>query len=126
MITLPSVDLLKSLTLHQTFTPDEPLFFTFGNSGLIKLWSGSTGRCLFVQEDRTYEKVANNSYSKDNEHQQVFLDAYFNPTTRSFYTNTIDHNIVAFNLKKLKLEKQVSHRKEHFDQLKCFFFEVYR
>lgn len=109
-MTLPSVDLFKPLKLHQTFTADEPLFFTFGNSGLIKLWSGTTGRCLFVQEDKTYEKQANNPYGKDIEHQQVFLNAYFNPTTRLFYTNTVDHNIVAFNLKKLKLEKQVNEK----------------
>jgi U3 small nucleolar RNA-associated protein 13 len=112
LITLPSNDFLKYLKIKQTFTPDEPLFFTFGNSGLIKFWSGTTGRCLLIQEDKTYEKIANNSsYSKDIEHQQVFLNAYFNETTRMFYTNTIDHNIVAFNIKKLKLEKQV---KENF------------
>ena len=105
---------MKSLKLHQTFTPDEPLFFTFGNAGLIKLWSGTTGRCLFVQEDKTYEKQTNNLYGKDNEHQQVFLNAYFNPTTRLFYTNTVDHNIVAFNLKKLKLEKQVNENERHW------------
>ncbi len=107
LIALPSIDLLKQLKVKQTFSPDEPLFFTFGNSGLIKFWSGTTGRCLLIQEDKTYEKIATNSYSKDTEHQQVFLNAYFNETTRMFYANTIDHNIVAFNIKKLKLEKQV-------------------
>jgi hypothetical protein len=114
LITLPSVDHLKPLKLKQTLTPDEPLFFTFGNSGLIKLWSGTTGRCLFIQEDKTYEKRTANSYSKDNEHQQVFLNAYFNETTRLFYANTVDHNIVAFNIKKLKLEKQVIKKKLRF------------
>jgi len=125
LITLPSTDLLKYLKIKQTFTPDEPLFFTFGNSGLIKLWSGTTGRCLLIQEDKTYEKIANNSYSKDIEHQQVFLNAYFNVTTRLFYTNTIDHNIVAFNIKKLKLEKQVK-LKFSFLEFQFYFFKVYR
>ena len=83
------------------------MFFTFGNFGLIKLWCGTTGRCLLIQEDKTYEKITANTYSKDTEHQQVFLNAYFNKTTHMFYANTIDHNIVAFNIKKLKLEKQV-------------------
>ena len=107
LISLPSLDLLKPLKIKQTFTPDDPLFFTFGNSGLIKLWCGTTGRCLLIQEDKTYEKLTTNTYSKDTEHQQVFLNAYFNKTTHMFYANTIDHNIVAFNIKKLKLEKQV-------------------
>jgi len=120
LIALPSIDLLKQLKVKQTFSPDEPLFFTFGNSGLIKFWSGTTGRCLLIQEDKTYEKIATNSYSKDTEHQQVFLNAYFNETTRMFYANTIDHNIVAFNIKKLKLEKQV---KENF--VFSFFFEFH-
>ncbi|CAF4204049.1 unnamed protein product, partial [Adineta steineri] len=106
LISLPSHDYLKQLKLKQTFNSDDPLFFTFGNSGLIKLWSGTTGRCLLIQEDKTYEKVANNQYGKDIEHQQIFLNAFFNETTRMFYTNTVDHNIVAFNLKKLKLDKQ--------------------
>ncbi|CAF1358144.1 unnamed protein product [Rotaria sordida] len=106
LIALPSVDYLKKLKIKQTFASDELLFFTFGNSGLIKLWSGTTGRCLLIQEDKTYEKIAANSYGKDKEHEQVFLNAYFNETTRMFYTNTIDHNIIAFNIKKLKLEKQ--------------------
>jgi hypothetical protein len=107
LIALPSIDFLKQLKIKQTFTSDDPLFFTFGNSGLIKLWCGTTGRCLLIQEDTTYEKIAANSYSKDAEHQQVFLSAYFNETTHMFYTNTVDHNIVAFNIKKLRLEKQV-------------------
>ena len=107
LISLPSVNLLKHLKIKQTFTPNEPLFFTFGNSGLIKLWSGTTGRCLLIQEDKTYEKFSTNLYSKDIEHQQVFLNAYFNENTHMFYTNTIDHNIVIFNIKKLRLEKQV-------------------
>ncbi|CAF2157169.1 unnamed protein product [Rotaria magnacalcarata] len=106
LISLPSMDYLKPLKIKQTFSPNEPLFFTFGNSGLVKLWSGTTGRCLLIQEDKTHEKTAGNSYSKDKEHEQVFLNAYFNETTRMFYTNTVDHNIVAFNIKKLKLEKQ--------------------
>ncbi|CAF0814946.1 unnamed protein product [Adineta ricciae] len=107
LVSLPSHDFLKPLKLKHTFSSDEPLFFTFGNSGLVKLWSGTTGRCLLIQEDKTYEKVANNSsFSKDIEHQQVFLNAYFNEATRMFYTNTVDHTIVAFNIKKLKLEKQ--------------------
>lgn len=75
---------------------------------MIKLWSGKTGRCILIQEDKTYEKVTGNQYSKDQEHQQVFLNAYFNETTRMFYTNTVDHNIIAFNIKKLKLDKQVT------------------
>jgi len=122
LITLPSPDLLKHLKIKQTFTPDEPLFFTFGNSGLIKLWSGTTGRCLLIQEDKTYEKISNNPYSKDIEHQQVFLNAYFNEITNMFYTNTIDHNIVAFNIKKLKLEKQVKLNLFVFHFVCCFLF----
>ena len=105
LISLSSIDLLKPLKIKQTFSPDDPLFFTFGNSGLIKLWCGTTGRCLLIQEDKTYEKVAGSSYSKETEHDQVFLNAYFNQTTHMFYTNTIDHNIVAFNIKKLNIRK---------------------
>lgn len=127
ILTLPSMDLLKPLKLKQTFAPDEPLFFTFGNSGLIKLWSGTTGRCLLTQEDKTYEKIVANAHSKDNEHDQVFLNAYFNEKTRLFYTNTVDHNIVAFSLKNLKLERQV---REKIDLSKSnemdFFSEVHR
>lgn len=107
LISLPSIDYLKALKIKETFNPDEPLFFTFGNSGVIKLWSGKTGRCLFIQEDKTHEKTAGNAHTKDKEHEQVFLNACFNETTRMFYTNTVDHNIVAFSMKKLKLEKQV-------------------
>lgn len=101
--------MLKPLKLKQAFSPDEPLFFTFGNSGVIKLWSGTTGRCLLTQEDRTYEKITSGAaHGKDTEHQQVFLDAHFNEATRMFYANTVEHNIVAFSTKKLRLDKQVS------------------
>ena len=110
VIPVPSLNLLKSLKLKQTFSDDDVLVFTFGNSGLIKLWSGSTGRCLFTQEDTTYQKITGNSYSKDTEHQQVFLNAFYNAKTKLFYVNTVDHNIVAFHLKKLALDKQVTDR----------------
>lgn len=125
IIISPSIDLLKPLKLKQTFSPDEPLFFTFGNSGLIKLWSGTTGRCLLTQEDKTYEKIAANSYGKDTEHDQVFLNAYFNEKTRLFYANTVDHNVVAFNLKKLKLEKQVNDKDFDLQLIRNCFSEVY-
>ena len=104
MIPLPSQNLLKHLKIKQSIAEDEILVFTFGNSGLVKLWSGTTGRCLFVQGDKTYEK----STSRDAEHQQVFLDAYFNASTRLFYANTVDHTIVSFHTKKLMLDKQVN------------------
>lgn len=87
---------------------DKILFFTFGNSGLIKLWSGTSSRCVFVQEDKTYEKITGNVHSKDTEHQQVFLQAYYNTNTSLFYVNTADHNIVTFKIKKLVLDTQVS------------------
>ena len=94
--------------MNSTFANDEILMFTFGNSGLIKLWSGTTGRCLFIQEDKTYEKITGSTYSKDAEHRQVFLQAFFNKHTRLFYVNTVDHNLVTFSIKKLLLDKQVS------------------
>lgn len=60
-----------------------------------------------MQEDKTYEKNMDKAASRDAEHQQVFLNAYFNASTRLFYTNTVDHTIVSFHAKKLTLDKQV-------------------
>ncbi|CAF0840057.1 unnamed protein product [Didymodactylos carnosus] len=105
LIVLQSNANVKQLRLKQALSSHDKYFFTFGNAGLMKLWSIQTGQCLHVQEDKSYEKSIS-QYQKDKEHQQVFLQAFYNKKKQLFYASTIDHTIVSFDIQTLTLQKQ--------------------
>ncbi|XP_067911859.1 transducin beta-like protein 3 [Heterodontus francisci] len=83
-------------------TSKEPHFITAGNKGILRIWEAYSGRCIYSQCMPGKPKKE----TEDDTDEQSLTHCMLVPATRKLTTVTAEHNILSYDLRTLKLERQ--------------------
>jgi U3 small nucleolar RNA-associated protein 13 len=92
----------------------ESCFLTFGNDGLVKIWSSATAQLLYKQPEKDSFKIETTQRGdKDSELNLVITQAFYNYCSDQIVLVTVDNLVVYLKMlpkEVLQIEKQVEIR----------------
>ncbi|XP_067858937.1 transducin beta-like protein 3 isoform X1 [Heptranchias perlo] len=83
-------------------TSEEPHFITAGSKGILRIWEAYSGRCIYSQCVPGKPRNEN----EDDADEQSLTHCMMVPATKKLTTVTAEHNILSYDLRTLKLERQ--------------------